>query len=106
MRKEICRLGETVYLKVDYLPRHELPSLIGGEIAYLPEQYVLMDETLREPIYVSPDNPNLIWDDTDEMIAEWVWAAIKAYGDIWEKQLLARKEAKWERNSFTDQGES
>jgi len=55
--------------------------------AHLPAQLILMDETLKEPIYVDPENPNLVWEDEVEAIASWMLAAIEAYDEIWKEQL-------------------
>ena len=87
MRHEICSLGETMYLVVDYLPLYWLPSIMKDGQAHLPAQLILMDETLKEPIYVDPENPNLVWEDEIEAIASWMLAAIEAYENVWEKQL-------------------
>ena len=87
MRQEICSLGGAMYLAVDYLPLYWLPSIMKDGQAHLPAQLVLMDETLKEPIYVDPENPNLVWEDEIEAIASWMLAAIEAYENVWEKQL-------------------
>lgn len=92
MRQEICSLGEAMYLVVDYLPIYLLPSIMKTGQGDLPAQLVLMDDPEKEPIYVDPENPNLVWEDKVEVVAEWMKALAIAYEERWKQQLQIRKE--------------
>ena len=74
------------YLEIEEVSPRELPSLVGGEVCFLPGYLCLVDEALTE-IQVNPDNSNLKRIDDLEEMASWISAAIVAFGNRWDQQI-------------------
>ena len=85
--REFCLLNDNPFLVVDMLPRYPLPALVGGATVSLPPQLVLMDDPEKEPIYLDPNNPEIVWLDDPEDMGLWVLALVEAYWEVWEPKI-------------------
>jgi hypothetical protein len=88
MRTEACLLnGKELFLVAKFNP-HLLPSLVGGEIAYLPGVLLFVNKegTL---VQTDPENLHLEWLSSTEEITELMLAALElALQDPEQRELL------------------